>query len=143
MLRAAFLLGAYLVVLVCNSAHGGPPVLPEHRSQAGDRQALANPLPEGAPARFGSARARPAEAVSAVAFSPDGKLLASAHLDRHFRLWEVATGRELRRFRGPDHLVTILNFSPNGNRLLAAGDSAALWDVATGKQSQKLNARGQ
>src|SRR5207244_3937708 len=74
------------------------------------------------------------QAVMAVAFSPDGRLLASAGVDPRASLWEVATGREVRRFNGHTGWVQALAFSPDG-RVLASGGrdtTAVLWDV-TGK----------
>jgi RNA polymerase sigma factor (sigma-70 family) len=74
--------------------------------------------------------------VTAVAFSPDGKTLATGGGDKFVRLWDVATGKELRVL--PKHLgvVTAVSFSPDGRHLLTAcGDCAVqLWDVESGKE---------
>src|SRR4051794_41987119 len=72
------------------------------------------PLPTGAAARFGTVRLRHGGGVTCVAFAPDGKPLASSSLDRTVRLWDPATGRELRRFEGHKAAVESVAFAPDG-----------------------------
>ena len=81
--------------------------------------------------------------MTSVAFSPDGRRLASASLDDTIRLWDAATGQPIGEpLRGPDNavrgvdtLVAVVAFSPDGRRLAwTNGDKTIrLWDAATGQ----------
>jgi WD40 repeat protein len=80
--------------------------------------------------------------VRSVAFSPDGKTLASGGWDNRIKVWDVATGREKATFRGhaEGDWITAVVFSPDG-KLLASGstdDTIKLWDVPTGKNTATL-----
>jgi len=70
--------------------------------------------------------------VWSVAFSPDGKLLASGSWDETIKLWEVATGREVRTLEGHTGWINSVAFSPDG-KLLASGSNDGtikLWDIS-------------
>jgi WD40 repeat protein len=58
--------------------------------------------------------------VNSVAFSPDGRLLASGSNDKTVKVWEVASGRAVRTLTGHTWPVLSVAFSPDG-RLLASG----------------------
>ncbi|MCS6888134.1 MAG: serine/threonine protein kinase [Chloroflexus sp.] len=74
--------------------------------------------------------------VSALAFSPDGAILASgAQDDPVVRLWDARAGRELAQLSGHEDWIRSLAFSPDG-RLLASGSAdrtVRIWDVASGQ----------
>ena len=74
--------------------------------------------------------------VKSVAFSPDGKRLATGSWDRTVKLWDAATGQELLTLKGNLGWVMSVAFSHDGKRL-ATGSSdgtVKLWDAATGQQ---------
>jgi WD40 repeat protein len=82
--------------------------------------------------------------VNAVAFSPDGKLLASASKDATIKIWDPATGKELRTLTGHPTSVEALAFSPDGKLLASvcfgvqAPNAIMIWDVATWESKIKL-----
>jgi WD40 repeat protein len=129
-----------LIVLLqplAQPAHGEPARGEGERPRPTDRHG--DPLPPGARARLGTLHFWQGGAISALAFAPDGKTLVSASDGPTLRLWDVATGKELRQFRGHRGPVCSVAFSPDG-RTLASGSAGGddptirIWDAATGRQ---------
>jgi WD40 repeat protein len=84
--------------------------------------------------------------VLAVAFSGDGKVLASGGNDRLIRIWDVATGKLLRVLeRGHTDSIRCLVFAPDGKRLVSGGNDRSLriWDPANGRELASLAGHGQ
>ena len=71
--------------------------------------------------------------VTSVAFSPDGKSLASGSYDCLVKVWDVATGQNTLTLKGHDSTVTSVVFSPDGKHLASGSDDCTikLWNLAT------------
>ena len=75
-----------------------------------------------------------------MALAPDGKTLATCGYDRLVKLWDVASGKEIRTLRDHSDSVYGISFRPDGKLLAsAAADRAVkIWDVATGVRLYSL-----
>ncbi len=152
-----FLVGSIILAVgatgaLAQSISGMPNPLEVEKSQrtdspgnSGEEQQLRQAKPElvlqtGYDGLSGAAR---------LVFSPDGRLLATASLGSSVvKLWETATGRELRNlFSGnlsAPGISQLVAFSPN-SRFLAASNGNSLikiWDVTSGRELQSLEGRG-
>jgi len=79
--------------------------------------------------------------VNSVAFSPDGRSALSGSADRTLKLWDVASGKEIRTFSGDTGSVFSVAFSPDGRSVLSGSDdnTLKLWDVASGKEIRSFS----
>jgi hypothetical protein len=78
--------------------------------------------------------------VSSVAFSLDGRWLASGSWDKIVKIWEVATGREVRTLAGHTDLISGLAFSPDGRWLASSSydGSTGIWNAENGMRAALL-----
>jgi WD40 repeat protein len=68
-----------------------------------------------------------------VAYSPDGKRLASAGDDYTVKVWDAQTGQELHTLKGHTDLVNSVAYSRDGKRIASASDdhTVKVWDALT------------
>jgi WD40 repeat protein len=74
--------------------------------------------------------------VNSVAWSPNGRRLATAWGDHTTKVWDAASGQEVLTLKGPDAAVFSVAWSPDGKRLAIAGNdvTAKVWDAASGQE---------
>jgi WD40 repeat protein len=100
----------------------------------------ADDLPPGAILRIGNPLYRHRSQVQKVAWSPDGKRLASAGLDERIKVWEPESGRQIASFLARFSEMTMA-WSPDGKKIAAggwthggiSGEPLTLWEVDTGR----------
>jgi len=98
------------------------------------KDGLGDPLPPFAAARLGTQRLRHNHNghVGAIAFSPDGKTMATGAND--VRIWDVATGKQIRTIPVKDAIKSV-DYSADGKTLIGAGvftQAFYLFDADTG-----------
>jgi WD40 repeat protein/DNA-binding winged helix-turn-helix (wHTH) protein len=74
--------------------------------------------------------------VWGVAWSPDGKRLATGSADHTAKIWDAETGRELFTLYGHKEAVSKVAWSPHGNRIATSSEdgTAKVWDAETGSE---------
>ena len=99
-----------------------------------------DPLPDGALARLGTVRLRHGDIISGAVFSGDGKSIIASDFGSGVHVWDVAEGREVRRFFRNDQYCNCLAMSPDGRTLaVALGDlTIRLCDPTTGREIGSL-----
>jgi WD40 repeat protein len=127
---------ALVVPLTLWAVLGGLAAPPEGDKSA-RLDAHGDPLPEGAVARLGTVRFRPAgyQGNSAVALSPDGKVVAiGGPPNNQLAFLDTATGKEVRRIESPSDRPNFLAYSPDGKYLATVQmrGGLQLYDAATG-----------
>jgi Caspase domain/WD domain, G-beta repeat/Bacterial Ig domain len=83
--------------------------------------------------------------VWSVAFSPDGNRLLSGGTDKALKLWDAATGRLVRTFKGHAGQTKSVAFLRNGHRIVSGSDDGTMrvWDAETGAQLVVLSMQGE
>src|SRR5262249_19402638 len=77
-------------------------------------------------------------AVTAVSFSPDGRLVVSGSEDKTARVWDSTTGKEVARMPHEDP-VRAVSFSPDGRLVVSgSGTTGRVWDSTTGKEVARM-----
>src|SRR6266702_2391580 len=78
--------------------------------------------------------------IGRIAWSPDGKILASPSVDQTIRLWDAQTGQHLRTLEGHSNSVISVAWSPDGKTLASGADDKTIrfWDAQTGRTLRTL-----
>jgi len=85
------------------------------------------------------------DSVCCCAFSRDGRLLATASLDKTVKLFQVESGSEMRTLTGHTNSVYGVMFTADGKHIISVSwdETARVWDVASGTLLHKLALPGE
>ena len=83
---------------------------------------------------------KPDNYIRSVAFSPDGRSIATGSEDHHVRIWDLAFGKLRSRLEGHKSEIYSLAYTPDGDKLISgSGDkSAMIWDAEKGTALHRL-----
>lgn len=81
--------------------------------------------------------------IKALAFSPDGTVIASGSEDRVVRIWDANTGELRHGLEGHSRPIEALAFTPDGKLIVSSSSDETLrvWEVATGNLSRTIEHR--
>ncbi|MBD2169496.1 ribosome assembly protein 4 [Calothrix membranacea FACHB-236] len=84
------------------------------------------------------------DSVTSIAFSSDGKKLASGSEDKTIKLWDISTGQLLQTFSGHGDVIKTIALSSDGQKLASGSKDKTikLWDVSTGQLLQTFSGHG-
>ena len=69
---------------------------------------------------------QPTHPINSLAWSPDGKTIASGSADKTVRVWNASSGKTLLTYRGHTDVVNSLAWSPNGTRVASASQDGTV-----------------
>ncbi|MSU77984.1 MAG: WD40 repeat domain-containing protein [Gemmataceae bacterium] len=103
-----------------------------------------NGVPDHVARIIGNLRLRHSREIKAVAYSPDGTLLASASSDRTVKIWDLGNGHEILSYTGHTDAVRCLVWSADSSFIASAGGekNIKIWDPKTGKDKQSIVGAG-
>lgn len=139
--QAGILVASFLFWMSCETTYGQErSANPLEKSNHSGSDAYGDPLPPGAIARLGTMRLR--NCWSGIAFSHDGKFLASSDFEKRVWIWETSTGKPVHCYLPYDlnpfsTRISQLLFSPDGRTLYAAFEAGVIcsWDLI-GRESK-------
>jgi WD40 repeat protein len=81
------------------------------------------------------------QAITSADFSPDGKKLATASMDKTIRIWDTDSSEEIAKITNGEKMIFGVAFAPDSNRLVFGDqeNTVHIWDLAAAKELHKLS----